>query len=104
MKATAITCPSMVMRLLIGESRARTIGDQIVERAQEPGIQERHDRRVGDDGGGVFRRVRRQRGHLEVAVLGRLVGADLDGRRGAFGGARRHRLERREIVARRARA
>ena len=74
---------------LVGLQHLAVLGDEVVERADEVGREQRRDRVVGDERHGVLRRIDRQRRDLKVLVLGGLVGGHLDGIAGAFLGARR---------------
>ena len=73
MKAMAMTWPSMRDEL-VGLELLAVLGDEVVERADQAVVEERHDRVVGDHRHRVLGRVHGQRRDLDGLVLGGGVG------------------------------
>ena len=61
--------------------------NQVVQGTNDIFIHQRHDRRVGNNGGRVFGWIARKAGDVDLLVVGREVLGNFHGVRGTFFGA-----------------
>ena len=84
-------------QLVLGNVLA-VLGNQVVKRLDHILVEQRHDRRVGDDGGGVFGRIAGHAGNVDFLMIGSQVCLDLDPVTGALAGSVRHGVDGWKLV------